>query len=118
MNLDPEGMLDDKLPETATVDSSKALIEISVPCTAPKTEVLPPVEEPPSDMVWSTFAEDTPEDCPAQQSPLEGCIPAAFDEDFTSVLYSLCEDYQDWVTEAVAVMWNERLLKEKVCSIT
>lgn len=112
----PDGMLDDKLAESASVDNRNFLKETSVPCAASNMEGSLPVEDPPSDMFWSDIKEDVPTDIPVKHSPPKGCIPLSFNKDFNSVLYTSCKDYQAWVAEAAVVMRNEGLLQEKVCN--
>lgn len=112
---DPEFVLDHKYDETALVDSSSGVHETCMPCSAPKVEALP-MEEPPTDYLWSDFSEDIPLDSPAQNTPKEHCIPRAFEENFRSVLYCSCESYQKWLTNAVGVIQSNRQLVVKVCA--
>ena len=112
---DPEGVLEHKLDETAFVDSSSDLNETFMPFVAPKVET-GPLEDTPTDYSWSSFNEDVPLDSPAQHLQRKYCIPKAFDADFSSVLYSTCETYQQWVTEAADVIQNSRELAVKVCT--
>ena len=112
---DPEFVLDHKYDETALVDSSSGVHETCMPCSAPKVEALP-MEEPPTDYLWSDFSEDIPLDSPAQNTPREHYIPRAFEENFSSVLYCSCESYQKWLTNAVGVIQSNRQLVVKVCA--
>lgn len=114
INQDPEGVLEHKPADTAFVDSSNDVNETLMPCTAPKVEILPQ-EDPLTDYVWSDFNEDTPLDSPAQHLPMKHCVPQAFDMDFSSVLYSSCENYQQWVTKAADALQNNKQLFGKVC---
>lgn len=117
--LEPEGMLDEKHVESASVNSSESLTEPSVRCTVPHFEGLPQIKDPSSDMsdlLYSNFEEDVPIDYPSERSPLEGCITQAFNNNFNSVLYSSCEDYVNWVAEAADVIQKDGLLKKKVCN--
>ena len=111
---DPEGVLEHKPADTAFVDSSNDVNETSVSWTAPKVELLPQ-EDPLIDCLWSDFKEDIPLDSPAQHLPMKHNIPQAFDMDFSSVLYSSCENYQQWIRSAADVMQNNRQLVGKVC---
>lgn len=112
---DPEFLLDRKYGETALVDGSSGVHETSMPCSVPKVEALP-MEEPPADYLWDDFRENIPLDSPAQDTPREHCIPIAFEENFSSVLYSSCESYQKWLTKAVGVIQSNRQLVVKVCA--
>lgn len=112
---DPEGVLEHKLDETAIVDCSSDVNETCVPCVTPKAEICPQ-EDTPTDYVWSNFNEDIPLDSPAQHLAKKRYIPKAFDADFSSVLYSTCVNYQQWVTEAADVLQNNRELAVKVCA--
>ena len=109
----PEGILEYKPADAAFVDSSNDVTDTSIPCITAKAETLPK-EDPLTDSHWSNFKEDVPVDTPTQYMPLEGCMPQAFEEDFNSVLYSSCGDYQQWVDKAVDVMQSNGQLAGKV----
>ena len=112
----PNGILDDKLADYASVDCSDILEVMSVPCSSPNMDGLLAVEYPLSDIHWSDIEEDVPMDIPAKRSLLKDCIPQSFNKVFNSVLYASCEDYQAWITEATTLLKNEGLLREKVCN--
>ena len=111
---DPEGVLEHKPDETAFVESSSDVNETLMLPAAPKAEILSK-EDAPTDFLWSDFNEMIPLDSPAQHLPSRNCISKAFDVDFSSVLYSTCENYQQWITEAADVIRNNRKLAVKVC---
>ena len=111
----PHGMIDKKCNETVSVGSSEDICETLLPCNEPNAEEVPRVEENPTDRHWSNFKENAPKDSPCQDSPVETCIPKAFDNEFGSVLYSSCKNYHEWIAEAVEIMQNAEQLNRKVC---
>ena len=111
----PDGMLDYKFDETASVDSSEGISETLVPCNEPEAEEVPHVEERPTDIHWRYFIENAPKDSPSQYLPVKSCIPKAFDNDFKFILYSSCDNYHKWIEEGVELMQSSEQLHKKVC---
>ena len=107
--FDPDLKLEYKPADVAFADSSNDVTDTSIPCATPKTDALPQ-EDPLTD-----FKEGVPLDYSAKYIPLEGCIPQAFAEDFNSVLYSSCGDYQQWVVKTADVIQSNERLSMKVC---
>ena len=113
----PDGMLDHKIEETASVDSSEGIGEAMVPCNEPEAEKVPELENCPGDVLWTHFNEPIPGDSPSERLPLKGYIPKSFHNNFQSVFYSSCDDdYHEWIAEAVKLMRIAGPLNSKVCS--
>ena len=111
-------MLDRKVDETASVDSSEGICETLVPCNEPEAEKVPRVEKSPKDKLWSYFKEDAPKDSPSQHLPMKGYIlraSEAFENIFESILYSSCDNYHEWIAEGAEFMQSAEQLNGKVC---
>ena len=111
-------MLDRKCDETASVDSSEGICETLAPCNEPKAEEVPQVEKSPKDKHWSDFKEVAPKDSPSQHLPMKGYTlraSEAFENNFKSILYSSCDNYNEWIAEGAKLMQSTEQLNGKVC---
>ena len=111
-------MLDCKVDETASVDSSEGICETLVPCNEPEAEKVPQVEKSPKDKHWSNFKEDVPMDSPSQHLPEKDFFLSAseaFENNFKSILYSSCDNYDQWIAEGAELMQSAEQLNGKVC---